>query len=232
MWWRIKLKIAIVTHFPDDPKAPNGGVEAVSVNLVRALSEFDDLQIEVITSRRSCTESTKEQWGEVVIHRLGWAGGSVLLVNMHVLQSFQISQDNLFLLIAHFVAGHPAFNYKGSGEFRTKKTVEELQAGIEDNPYLEGLKFDFDAYAEDDKSRLTDNLFCSTIAIFTASFQSEIRDITSLKASSTLICSTNSLSISNIFITNTDNFIYLLNFGCRIMRFLHNRFARLIGIAE
>ena len=44
-----KLKIAILTSFPADPESPKGGVEAVSVNLCRALAEFDDLEIHVVT---------------------------------------------------------------------------------------------------------------------------------------------------------------------------------------
>lgn len=39
------MKVVVVSSFPEDPSAPGGGVEAVSVNLVRALAEFDDLDI-------------------------------------------------------------------------------------------------------------------------------------------------------------------------------------------
>jgi hypothetical protein len=39
------LNIVIVTLFPDEPKTPGGGMEAVNVNLVRSLGEFDDLDI-------------------------------------------------------------------------------------------------------------------------------------------------------------------------------------------
>lgn len=72
------MKLAVVTHFPDDPGAPKGGVEAVSVNLVRALAEFDDIDIDVITTRKSYKATRVDQWGKVAIHRLAWAGGSVL----------------------------------------------------------------------------------------------------------------------------------------------------------
>ncbi len=45
------LKVAIVTALPDNPGAPVGGAEAVGVNLVRALAEFNDREICVITTR-------------------------------------------------------------------------------------------------------------------------------------------------------------------------------------
>lgn len=39
------MKVAVVSSFPEDPSAPGGGVEAVSVNLLRELAKFDDLNI-------------------------------------------------------------------------------------------------------------------------------------------------------------------------------------------
>ncbi len=72
------MKVAIVTSFPDDPGAPHGGVEAVSVLLVQALAEFDDLDIHVVTTKQDSPASGTEQWGKVVVHRLPWAGGSTL----------------------------------------------------------------------------------------------------------------------------------------------------------
>jgi glycosyltransferase involved in cell wall biosynthesis len=72
------LKVAVVTSFPDDPGAPVGGVEAVSVNLVKALAEFKDLEIDVITTKQNCNSEKKEDWGGIRIHKLSWAGGSML----------------------------------------------------------------------------------------------------------------------------------------------------------
>ena len=72
------MKVAIVTSFPDDPGAPLGGVEAVSVTLVEELAKFDDLEIHAVTTQRACTSPKKEQWSKAVIHRLPWAGGSTL----------------------------------------------------------------------------------------------------------------------------------------------------------
>lgn len=72
------LKIVVVTSFPEDPGAPAGGVEAVSVNLVKALSKFDDLEIDIVTMKKTCQSFRKEQWEKVTVHRLPWAGGSML----------------------------------------------------------------------------------------------------------------------------------------------------------
>ena len=43
------MRIAIVTQFPRDPAKPHGGVEVVSVNLVRALAKRGDLDVHVVT---------------------------------------------------------------------------------------------------------------------------------------------------------------------------------------
>lgn len=43
------MKAAIVTSFPRDPEWPHGGVEAVSVNLVRALASRGDVDVHVVT---------------------------------------------------------------------------------------------------------------------------------------------------------------------------------------
>ena len=67
-----------MTSFPDDPGAPGGGVEAVSVNLVQALSDFDDIDIEVVTTKRTYSSLRTERLGKVAIHRLPWAGESTL----------------------------------------------------------------------------------------------------------------------------------------------------------
>lgn len=72
------MKLAFVTSFPDDPAAPHGGVEAVSVNLVKSLASFEDLDIQVVTTRRDRTALQVERWGRVTVHRLPWAGGSTL----------------------------------------------------------------------------------------------------------------------------------------------------------
>jgi len=72
------LKTAVVTSFPSDPSRPHGGVEAVSVNLVRALARLDDLDIHVVTTDRGCTATTREVFEGATVHRLPWEGRNVL----------------------------------------------------------------------------------------------------------------------------------------------------------
>ena len=67
-----------MTAFPRDPAAPHGGVEAVSVNLVRTLARFEDIEIHVITTARDSSILDESAWQGVTIHRLPWAGGSCL----------------------------------------------------------------------------------------------------------------------------------------------------------
>ena len=73
------MKVAIVTYFPEDPSAPRGGVEAVSVNLTRALSGFKDLDLHVVTFNGHCSSVSKSSWDGITIHRLPAPKGSVLL---------------------------------------------------------------------------------------------------------------------------------------------------------
>jgi glycosyltransferase involved in cell wall biosynthesis len=72
-------KVAIVTAFPADPTAPRGGVEAVSVVLVDALSTFDDLELHVITTDRGRAHAATEMLGRATIHRLPQKAGRVLV---------------------------------------------------------------------------------------------------------------------------------------------------------
>jgi len=71
-------KIAVVTSFPADPERPCGGVEAVSVNLVSALSRYTDYEIHVVTTDHACDSLICSKWNNVFIHRLPWYGRKVL----------------------------------------------------------------------------------------------------------------------------------------------------------
>ena len=73
------IKLAFVTQFPIDVDKPLGGVEAVSVNLVRSLSAHQDLDIHVITLCPDVSKNTKACWGKVIVHRLPKPTGSELL---------------------------------------------------------------------------------------------------------------------------------------------------------
>jgi len=72
------LKVAFVTSFPDNPDAPQGGVEAVSINLIQALSVYGDLNLQVVTTKRTYSTLKVEPYGNAMIHRLPWAGGGML----------------------------------------------------------------------------------------------------------------------------------------------------------
>lgn len=88
------MKVAIATHFPKDPSAPKGGVEAVSVNLVRGLAQLHDLEIHVVTLDASIDANVICQWDDITIHRLAVSQGSVLLNSCgawrHILQKYLI----------------------------------------------------------------------------------------------------------------------------------------------
>ena len=73
------MKVAIVTHFPVDPVAPQGGVEAVSVNLVKGLAQLPNTEIHVVTMDTTIDTNIVSPWGNAIIHRLAASRGSVLL---------------------------------------------------------------------------------------------------------------------------------------------------------
>jgi glycosyltransferase involved in cell wall biosynthesis len=72
------VKVAIVTAFPQTIKTPEGGVEAVSVQLVDGLGKLDDLAIDVVTLDRTCTRVSTSRCDGVTVHRLPWTGRNVL----------------------------------------------------------------------------------------------------------------------------------------------------------
>lgn len=74
------MKVAIATHFPEDPNAPRGGVEAVSVNLVRALAKFGDLDLHVVSANTRNSSATRQSWEGATVHRLPALQGSTLKV--------------------------------------------------------------------------------------------------------------------------------------------------------
>jgi len=72
------LTVAIVTAFPADPARPRGGVEAVSVNLVRGLAKFADLSVHVVTTDPDCERPIQTRWEGATLHRLKRPGRNVL----------------------------------------------------------------------------------------------------------------------------------------------------------
>jgi glycosyltransferase involved in cell wall biosynthesis len=65
-----RLRVAVVTNFPENPKDPCGGVQSVSVHLVAALAKIDGLEIHVVTQDDNRTEPERVEWGAVCVHRL------------------------------------------------------------------------------------------------------------------------------------------------------------------
>lgn len=74
-----RLKVAVVTSFPRDTGRPVGGVEAVSVNLVRALGEIPELDVHVVTTDHAGAFTEEHAWLGATLHRLPHSGKSVLL---------------------------------------------------------------------------------------------------------------------------------------------------------
>lgn len=73
------MKVAIVTRFPLDPGKPRGGVESVGVNLVESLAQFDDLDINVVTTSPESRSMSISRWGKVTVHRLPWVPSRTLV---------------------------------------------------------------------------------------------------------------------------------------------------------
>jgi glycosyltransferase involved in cell wall biosynthesis len=73
-----KIKAAIITDFPRNPDDPCGGVQAVSVHLVKGLSALNNLEIHVVTEDKDHSSPGVTKWADVSIHRLPRLGKSVL----------------------------------------------------------------------------------------------------------------------------------------------------------
>ena len=73
------MRVAIVTSFPRDLSKPQGGVEAVSVNLAKALSELDGLDIHVVTCDSTVSSADTTSLSKVTVHRLPAPKGSMLV---------------------------------------------------------------------------------------------------------------------------------------------------------
>ncbi len=72
------MKVAVITAFPRDAQKPVGGVEAVSVSLVQALGARTDLEVHVVTTDPTLTQTEQSRWNGVSIHRLPHSGRQVL----------------------------------------------------------------------------------------------------------------------------------------------------------
>jgi len=64
------MRVAIFSRYPGDSEHPRGGVEAVTVVLVKALAQLGDLDVHVITLERCREEPAVERDSKVTVHRL------------------------------------------------------------------------------------------------------------------------------------------------------------------
>lgn len=64
------MKVAIFSRYPSESSRPKGGVESVTVVLVKALAQLNDLDVHVITLERGKTDISVERDGKVTVHRL------------------------------------------------------------------------------------------------------------------------------------------------------------------
>ena len=74
----MSIKLAFVTQFPIDVNRPHGGVEAVSVNLIPSLSEYQEFEIHVLTLCSETTQTSIETMNGVTVHRIPKPQGSEL----------------------------------------------------------------------------------------------------------------------------------------------------------
>jgi glycosyltransferase involved in cell wall biosynthesis len=73
------MKVAVVTSFPRDVDRPVGGVEAVSVVLVRALAALADTEVHVVTTDKACARVEQSVCDGVTLHRLPHSGRRTLM---------------------------------------------------------------------------------------------------------------------------------------------------------
>ncbi|MEA3225484.1 MAG: glycosyltransferase family 4 protein, partial [Planctomycetota bacterium] len=64
------MKIAVLSRYPSNFGRPKGGVESVTVVLVKALAQLDDMDVHVVTLEPKRTTTAVEQDGNVTVHRL------------------------------------------------------------------------------------------------------------------------------------------------------------------
>jgi glycosyltransferase involved in cell wall biosynthesis len=64
------VKIALFSRYPRDSEHPRGGVEAVTVVLVKALAQLGDLDVHVVALEDHRVDVTIERDGDVTVHRL------------------------------------------------------------------------------------------------------------------------------------------------------------------
>ena len=64
------MKVVLFSRYPVDSSRPKGGIESVTVVLVKALAQLGDMEVHLVTLERDRLENTIEQDGAVTVHRL------------------------------------------------------------------------------------------------------------------------------------------------------------------
>ncbi|MGA2748449.1 MAG: glycosyltransferase family 4 protein [Verrucomicrobiota bacterium] len=72
------LKLALLIAFPADPARPIGGVEAVSVSLIRGLAKIPGLDVHVVTLNQASNPKEPLVWEGATLHRLPPPSGPLL----------------------------------------------------------------------------------------------------------------------------------------------------------
>lgn len=116
----LALKVVVVTQFPTDPDRPVGGVEAVSVNLVRELASDKTLDIHVVTMDESTTTIDSKPMLNATVHFLPRPTGSMLTMatgagRQAVLSFLKILQPDI--VHAHDTYGLMVQGYPGPRVF-------------------------------------------------------------------------------------------------------------------
>jgi glycosyltransferase involved in cell wall biosynthesis len=107
------MKVALVTSFPKAPESPRGGVEAVSVNLVKALAHQDNTEVHVITCDPAGQENEVSSWEGATIHRL--PRSQQKLLNYAVTTGKKQVQDYLLNLHPEIVHAHDFYGLMTQG---------------------------------------------------------------------------------------------------------------------
>src|SRR3990170_1406301 len=64
------MKIAVISRYPKSSKKPKGGVESVTVVLLKALASLEDMEVHVLTVEKELFKEVFELDGNIRIHRL------------------------------------------------------------------------------------------------------------------------------------------------------------------
>jgi glycosyltransferase involved in cell wall biosynthesis len=114
-----RLRIAIVTQFPVEPDKPVGGVEAVSVNLVRHLARDPTLEVHVL-SLVNVTSTVETSWAGATLHFLPRPEGSMLRLAIDrgrkVVHAW-LDANEMDLVHAHDTYGLMVQGYRGNRVF-------------------------------------------------------------------------------------------------------------------